>query len=54
MKKEKRQIYSKPELEVLRINPRQYLLSMSNPDVDLTGAGVDENEAEDNGTEIWS
>jgi len=54
MKRENKEVYSKPELTVHRIYMKQNLLSMSETEsVSLTGAGVNESDADSNGDEIW-
>ena len=53
MKKREKEMYSRPELRVLKINFKQALLLMSDANVSLTGAGVDEGNAEENGENIW-
>ncbi len=53
MEVEKKKEYSKPNFSVFRIRGVRPLLTMSGEGVSLQGAGVDENDAEDNGTNIW-
>lgn len=54
MKRKTKEVYSKPTLTVHRIFLKQTLLSMSDTEeVDLTGAGVDETNADTNGGQIW-
>ena len=45
--------YSKPELTAFELQMRQTLLTMSSNSVDLTGAGVNESDGDDNGDNIW-
>lgn len=49
----KKKEYSKPETMVFRIRMGQNLLITSASSVGLTGAGIDEGDADDNGTGIW-
>ncbi len=53
MEVKKKKKYSKPDFTVLRISMEQSLLSISGKNVSLQGAGVDENEANENGNDIW-
>ena len=45
--------YSKPEFAVFKMQMEQTLLTMSSNSVDLTGAGVNESDGDDNGDNIW-
>ena len=45
--------YSKPEFTVFELQMEQTLLTMSSNSVDLTGAGVNEIDGDDNGIIIW-
>lgn len=45
--------YFKPEVKVLRLHLERTLLGISGDGVKLQGAGVDESNADDNGTNIW-
>ena len=53
MKLKKKKEYSKPDLLVFRISVERPLLTMSGKGVSLKNAGVDESEADDNGTDLW-
>ena len=53
MEVKKKKEYSKPDFTVFRIVMKRSLLAVSGDGVSLRGAGVDESEADDNGTNIW-
>jgi len=52
MKKQKEK-YSAPSAQVVEWTPQRGILFLSNNGVGLNGAGVNEEEAEDNGNAIW-
>ncbi|MBQ6954153.1 MAG: hypothetical protein IJP81_09640 [Bacteroidales bacterium] len=45
--------YSAPSAQVVEWMPQRGILVLSNRGVNLDGAGVDEDNAEDNGNAIW-
>ena len=45
--------YSSPEAEEILLQTEQGLLYLSTQDTSLSGAGVDESDADDNGSSIW-
>ena len=45
--------YSPPEAEEILLLTEQGLLYLSTQDTSLAGAGVDESDADDNGSNIW-
>jgi len=47
-----KQIYSPPETQVYKLRMDNEILAVSGNDAILTGAGVDESEADENGN-IW-
>ena len=51
-KKERKKKYLKPKFEVFQIEMRPRILTGSGY-ADLTGAGVDESDADDNGLLVW-
>lgn len=54
VKVKKKKEYSKPDFTVIGIRVEQSLLTMSGQGVRLQGAGVDESDAEEKGTNIWN
>ncbi len=45
--------YQEPQVTVFDVNLENAILALSGDGADLTGAGVDETEAENNGNLIW-
>ena len=45
--------YSAPWVQVVELQMRERVLGLSNVGVGLDGAGVDEEDADDNGDLIW-
>lgn len=45
--------YSAPRMRVFGVQLEASILTLSDGDVDLTGSGVDEGDADDNGNNIW-
>ena len=52
MEIKKKKKYFKPEFTVYRIDTRQRLL-VGSANASLTGAGIDESDADDNGGNTW-
>ncbi|MBQ1747297.1 MAG: hypothetical protein II527_04895 [Bacteroidales bacterium] len=48
-----KEVYSAPETRVFGVRMETGILVLSDGDVDLTGSGVDEGDADDNGNNIW-
>ena len=54
MKKDSRKVnYEAPCLEVFSVRFEEGLLTLTGAGVSLTGAGVDESDADNNGSSIW-
>lgn len=51
-KTKRKECYSSPEIEVFRIQMEGMILSISGNDASLSGAGVNESDADENGI-IW-
>ncbi len=45
--------YWAPEVRVFRVSLETGILGLSGDNADLTGSGVDESEADDNGNNVW-
>ncbi len=52
LKTNRNEYYSSPETEVFKIQMEKGILAISGNDASLSGAGVDESDADDNGL-IW-
>ena len=48
----KKETYSSPESQVLRVQMERGILTISGRGAGLSGAGVDESDADDNGN-VW-
>ena len=53
MESNQKQLYEAPETEVVEVVHAGAICAISGYSVTLYGAGVDENDADDNGSSIW-
>lgn len=53
MKKKEKHVYECPLTEEVKVEQEGAICTISGQGVRLLGAGVDETEAEDNGSNIW-
>ena len=53
MEANQKQLYESPETEVVKVVQEGAICTLSGYGVTLYGAGVDENDADDNGSSIW-